>query len=292
LSARRTATCRGAIIPSIICQIVDFLDSVSAKSIQTAATAAAVTGTLALARVLFRHEPPAGLTADDLAALTRRVRHYDWAAAVVAVLTAAAVGVGVWAGCRALAAEMDRAMPAHVFLYRMGPGESADLLWAFPAGFIALIAAYWGHVLGIRLLFDRDGLAAWLAVSNHKAGFDGHRFLIATSALVVGGSLVAAGALLDYYTRVEEDRFVENDFLGFGERSHPYTDVKALAVTSHVRDKDGAETERGILHVVFTDGTTWTGIPAEAYQPLADLLVRKTGKPLVRARLDSELPKQ
>ena len=37
--------------------------------------------------------------------------------------------------------------------------------------------------------------------------------------------------MLDYYARVEEDRFVENTLLSFGEKSHPYTDVKMIAKT-------------------------------------------------------------
>lgn len=262
---------------------LDIFDSIDAKALQTAGTAVAVTGSLALARVLFRHKPPADLSKEDVARLARRIRHYDWAAAVFAVLTAAAAGVGLWGVCRFTAAEMDRTMPAHVFLYRMNPGESADLFWALPAGFTALIAAYWGHVIGIRLLFGRAGLAAWLAVSNHKAGFDGHRFMAVLSAVCVAGSLLAATFLLDYYTRVEEDRFVENDLVGFGERSRAYTDVKALVVSTHYRDKD-QDVERAVLHVYFADGTEWTGGPAEAYQPLADFLVRKTGKPLTRTR--------
>ena len=59
--------------------------------------------------------------------------------------------------------------------------------------------------------------------------------------------------------------------------------MKAIVVSTHYRDAD-REVERAILHVYFTDGTEWTGVPAEPYQPLADFLVRKTGKPLTRTR--------
>jgi hypothetical protein len=199
------------------------------------------------------------------------------------------LGFGFWAACRTAAAEWDRAMPAHVFLYRTTTGESPDLMWAIPAFFVGLIGAYWGHVLGVRLLFGGEGFRTWLLVCNHKAGFDGHRFLMALSVLTVVGSLAAAGLLLDSYTRIEEDRFVENEILGFGEKSRPYTDVKRIARTTHVRGQNGEESERSRLHVFFTDGTDWAASPAESYQSLAEFLMRKTGKPLVEARHVEEL---
>jgi hypothetical protein len=259
-----------------------------------AVTTVAVTGCFALARVLFRHTPPAGLSADAMAALAHRTRNYDKAAAAFAVVAGVVAGFGFWTACRTAAAEWDRAMPAHAFLYRTTTGESPDIMWAIPAGFVALIAGYWGHVLAIRLLFGREGVRTWLLVCNHKAGFDGHRFLTALSVLTVVGSLVAAGLLLDSYTRVEEDRFeedrfVENEILGFGEKSRPYSDVKRVARTTHVRDQNGAESERSRLYVNFVDGTEWAASPAEAYQPFAEFLMQKTGKPLVEARHAEEL---
>jgi hypothetical protein len=110
------------------------------------------------------------------------------------------------------------------------------------------------------------------------------------SVLFVTASLVGAALLLDYYARVEEDRFVENNLLGFGETSHPYTDVKMIARTSHVYAPDGGEPARSQLHVIFTDGTVWTAEPAEHYQPLVDFLKKKTGKRLVTARHIEDLP--
>jgi len=275
-----------------VTQDMTLVDSIDPAVFRTAAIALAVSGTFALARILFRHKPPAALTEQDMAVLTHRVRNYDTAAAAFAVVAAIGVGVGFWAACRAAAAEWDRAMPAHAFLYRTTSGESPDWLWALPAGFTALIGAYWGHVLAIRVLFGRDGLAAWLLVCNHKAGFDGHRFLAALSVLTVGGSLVTAGMLLDYYTRVEEDRFVENDLFGLGERSRPYADVTKVAVTTHTRGRDGAESEQSRLRVYFSDGAEWTASPAEAYRPLAEFLARRTGKPLLNARHAEDLAKR
>ena len=182
-------------------------------------------------------------------------------------------------------------MPAHVFLYRMTGGEdSADIMWAIPAFLLGIIGAYWGHVLAIRLMFGGDGLLAWEIVSNHKAGFNSHRFYKVLSVLVIVGSLVWAALFLDYYTRVEEDRFVENNLLGFGEKSHPYTDVKMIARTTHVRAPSGAEPARSQLHVYFTDGTVCTAEQADRYQPLIAFLTRKTGKRLVTARFADGLP--
>jgi hypothetical protein len=268
---------------------MDLFASFTSNIIGPAVSAVAVTGCFALARVLFRYQPPAALTAEELAELAHRTRNYDKTAAAFAVVVGLAVGFGFWAACRAIAAAWDRAMPEHVFLYRTTTGESPDIMWAIPAFFVALIGGYWGHVLAIRLLFGANGVRDWLVVCNHKAGFDGHRFLKALSVLTVAGSVVAAGMLLDCYTRVEENQFVENEFFGFGEKSHPYTDVKMIARTSHVRDQKGEETERSRLHISFTDGTTWAASPAEAYQPLTEFLVRKTGKPLLEARVAEQL---
>lgn len=269
---------------------MDPFDRFGPSLLGPAVSAVAVTGCLALARVLFRYRPPPALSEEELAALAHRVRNYDKAAVAFALAAGVAAGFGFWAACRAAAAAWDRAMPPHLLLYRTTTGESPDLLWAIPAGLVALIGGYWGHVLAIRAMFGRGGVRAWLTACNHKAGFDGHRFLVALSVLTVAGSLAAAGLLLDSYTRVEEDRFVENELLGFGETSRPYSDVTALGRTSHTRGQNGEESERSRLHVYFADGTEWAASPAEAYQPLAEFLVRKTGKPLASARHAEDLP--
>jgi hypothetical protein len=245
---------------------------------------------LALARALFPYTPPGNLTDDELALLAHRTRNYNTSAAVFGVGAAFGVGFGFWAGCRAIAALWDRAMPGHVFLYRMYGGETPNTMWAIPAFFLGLFGAYWGHVLAIRLMFGVDGLFAWQIVTNRKAGYDSHWVTKAMSVLCVAGSLVWAPLFLDYYARVEEDRFVYNELLGFGEKSHPYADVKMIARTTHVRAPSGAEPMRSRLHVYFTDGTVWTAEPAEQYQPLVAFLTQKTGRQLVTARFTWDLP--
>jgi hypothetical protein len=245
---------------------------------------------MTIARTLFAYTPPRPLTDDELAMLVHRTLGYDTSAALFGVGAAVAVGFGYWAGCRAVAAAWDQAMPAHVLLYRMTGGEQPDTMWALPAFFIGMMSAYWGHVLAVRLLFGADGLLAWVVVTNHKAGFDGHRLMKIMSVVFVGASLFGTALLLDYYARAEEDRFVHNEFLGFGEKSHPYTDVKMIARTTHVYAPSDGEPERHQLHVFFTDGTVWTAEPAEQYQPLVKFLTRKTGKQLVTARHVAELP--
>ena|GEM_PF-4755028 len=256
----------------------------------TAFTVSGVMAFLALSRTLFRYTPPGNLTDNELAILAHRTRNYNIAAAAIGVVAGVAAGFGFWAACRTIAFLWDQAMPPHVFLYRLPGGAPPDTIWAIPAFFIGLISTYWGHVLAIRLMFGSDGLLAWKIVSNHKAGFDGHRIFGVMSVLFVAGSLVLAVLLLDCYTRVEEDRFVENELFGFGERSHPYTEVKMIARTSHVYAPSGAEPARPQLHVYFTDGTVWTTEPPEQYQPLTEFLMRKTGKRLVTARHAAELP--
>src|SRR5436309_272711 len=97
---------------------MNLFDTFDANVLGYAVTTVAVTGCFALARVLFRHTPPAGLSAEELAAVVHRTRNYDTAAAAFAGVAGVAVGFGFWAACRAAAAALDRAMPAHVFLYR------------------------------------------------------------------------------------------------------------------------------------------------------------------------------
>jgi hypothetical protein len=109
---------------------------------------------------------------------------------------------------------------------------------------------------------------------------------------VVAGFVTAWLTLgLDRYSRFEEDRVVLNPFWGFGERSHPYSDVEAVIQTSHYRSR-GREIQHTRYYILLAGGEKWCN---EDYGPatpgvqeedaaLVDFVCRKAGKPLTRVR--------
>ncbi len=237
-----------------------------------------------LAKRVFRYRRPAELTDDDIAGIRGTIRRYEYSALLPALVLGCAVGAGCWAGFHFAAGEMDRGMPAHLFYTRSATGGSFDGAWAIPALAIGVVAAAWTVPLWIRLRFGRRGLLAYRIYVNAKHGIDQTRAGLAATAVLVPLALFTGVLFLDTYTRVEEDRFVINEFAGLGEKSYTYSDVSLVAVTTHTRNLRGEESEFARLHVFFADGTHWTGSPAERYRPLAEFLERKTGKRVQIAR--------
>jgi hypothetical protein len=244
-----------------------------------------VWGLITLVRRAFRYTPPVSLSETDLAALRQETRHYDAWATVLAVIIGAAVAFGCWAGCRYAAEELERAMPPHHFLFRSTSGKlSNDGLWAIPAAVLGLVTAIRVHAFGVRLLFGRTGFLAWQFVTNAKWGVNQQRLNRVFTALFAPGSLILALLFLDMYTRVEEDQFVTNGVFSLQEESRPYTDIVAIVITTHARDRNGRESHAPRLHVVFIDGSEWFAFPPQDYMPLIEFLERKTGKRLQEVR--------
>jgi hypothetical protein len=100
---------------------------------------------------------------------------------------------------------------------------------------------------------------------------------------------------LNWYARFGEDEIAIKRLLGVGEEVYPYDAVTQIVLTSHFGGgKQPYAGER--LHLRFRDGRTWSTDttfhlpPDDELNPLLEFLATKTGKPITRARLITDVP--
>jgi hypothetical protein len=102
--------------------------------------------------------------------------------------------------------------------------------------------------------------------------------------------------VMNWYARLSEDEIAIVRFTSFREEVHPYSSVEEIVLTSHHWDGKNA-TEGEDLGIRFSDGRKWNTdqtfmMPHDTGERdrLLDFLRRKTGKPILRVRLLSEVP--
>lgn len=112
------------------------------------------------------------------------------------------------------------------------------------------------------------------------------------------GGLMAIWVLLamNWYVRLTDDAIAIKPLFGLSEHVYPYNRIQQIVWTSHTWVKNQAIPREG-LHLRFDDGKTWgTGqsfsLPEapEERKRLLELLSRKSGKPVTRAKLIENVP--
>jgi hypothetical protein len=110
------------------------------------------------------------------------------------------------------------------------------------------------------------------------------------------GSSLYVWQVMNWHLRLTEDHIAIKRLVAFGEEIHPYDDVEQIVLTSHEQRK-GRVFSCENLHLRFRDGRSWGTdgtfiLPRDPEQrrQLLDFLHQKTGKPITRARLLTNVP--
>jgi hypothetical protein len=254
---------------------------------------ASVAVAVPLAFVLFRrlvpYRLPASLPAEELERLKKQYAWVDWAA-LLPMLLFLCISTVVWAALFATLARLrDSLMPPALLLVTPQPWW---VFWLLPGFFLGLISAGWLTFLTIRLLIGPRGYAEYQVVSKGQVGFDLERVWKWITLAIVAGATGWCVLALDWYARFEEERIVVNPLFGFGEKVYRYDQVDQIVETSHLIAPNGNLVQRTRYFVVFDDHRQWEedrllGDPQATF----DLMTRKTGKPVVRARFLEDVVK-
>jgi hypothetical protein len=208
-----------------------------------------------------------------------------------------ALGAG-WSGLlHVIAEEHARAFPPAVFLFKP---SAYWAIFAVPGIFLGIFSSIGVAVLLARLLLGRRRFLEFLFWDEGRLGqgsAEGVISMLSGLALLVGlPSAVFVCLAMNWYARLTEDGVAVKGLFAVREEVHPYEDVEQIVVTSHRKvGKNVMEGED--LGIGFRDARRWsTGqtfrLPRDADERdrLIDFLRRKTGKPVTRARLLSDVP--
>lgn len=211
------------------------------------------------------------------------------------VLTFLALTLG-WATLLHYIAERHaQAFPAGVHLFKLSPN---GLIFALPGPFLGILSVAPLLLFLARLLLGRERFVEYLyweagrLEAQGGCSLDGMILLLSGLCLLIG-VLSAASVFLamNWYVCLTDEAIVINPFFGLQEEVRGYDTVREIVVTTH-RKADRDVIEGPDIGIRFADGTSWsTGhtfrLPQdpEHVTALVSFLVRKTGKPITRARL-------
>ena len=230
------------------------------------------------------------------------LRPYWWLNVLMApilIATFLALGVGWALLFEYLGEQHAHSFPPAVFLIKP---FSYGMICGVPSLFLGIFSAILLLALLARLVMGRRRFLEYLFWDEGRLNARGHRVenmlkLLSVLALLLSlVSTIFVWQVMNWYARFEEDKIAIKRFIGFGEEMHPYSDVEQIVVTTHRRTgKDVSAGED--LGIRFSDGRKWNTdqsfeMPRDTAQRdrLLEFLQRKTGKPITRTRLLSDLP--
>jgi hypothetical protein len=209
-----------------------------------------------------------------------------------------ALGFG-WAALLHLLGEAHaRTFPPAVFLFTPYYG----MVFAVPAIFLGIFSAIPVLMLLARLLLGRRrflNFLFWDEGRLNSQNVNADSAIAALSRLALFVSVLAAVfvvLVLRWHARFTDKAIVVQPLFGLTAKVHPYETVEQLVITTHrqIGKEVVSEPDLGIR---FNDGSTWNtdqtfSLPREPAEceHLIAFLVRKTGKPITRARLLKDLP--
>jgi hypothetical protein len=175
------------------------------------------------------------------------------------------------------------------------------LLWGVPALVLGTVA--WGvaHTVALRLLLTEEQLERYKGALLLRHGRNQLVLGRLAVAWLVPLTLIAVFLTYDCYLRVEPDRIVVNEFLGFGETEYNYSDVLAVVETTHARTYFPRRRFRGFrerevesrrLWVLFKDGGEWVVTRPELIDHVKADLEQWRGKATFRRRHLEDLPRE
>ena len=245
---------------------------------------------------ILRVRRPPHLSDRDVAAHTRWRRRIDYLLGPLTIPVGVAAAVGVWFACW----EVLRTFVAAPNALGLPPFEDfyGTILWGIPAVVLGVVA--WGvaHTASLRLFLSAEQLARYKGAVLLRHGYNHLLLGRLTVAWVVPLTLIAVLLTLDCYLRVEPDKLVVNEFLGFGEKAYADSDVLAVVETTHVysysygrlRGWSEEERESPRLWVYFKDGTEWVVQKPGVIDWLKSELEQRTGRATFRRRHIQDLP--
>jgi hypothetical protein len=180
-----------------------------------------------------------------------------------------------------------RGLPADTLLLRPEP---AWALWLGPGLFLGVTSSLIPLAPLTRLLL-RYRLSDYIRHERARTGLD--EWAGQKSALVFLVPIVGLTALaMDWYVRFDADTIAVNSFVGLGETVYPYSSVRRIVQTSHLRAPFNNEVERKRLFIFFADGRRWCNEDLVRSSRFRDdeetvirIVCRRAGRPLTRARL-------
>jgi hypothetical protein len=249
-----------------------------------------------LPRLGLLRRPP-HLSDRDIAGHIRWGRRIDFLLVPLTFPVGVAAGVGVWFACwEARLRTLVGAPNAVIF----PPFEDfyGYILWGTPAVVLGVVA--WGvaHAAALRLFLDAKQLDRYKGAVLLRHGYNQLLLGRLTVAWMVPLTLIAVVLTLDCYLRVEPDKLVVNEFLGFGEKVYADSDILAVVETTHVyehsyrrfRGLSEKERESPRLWVIFKDGTEWIVHKPDWIDWMKGELERRTGRATFRRRHIQDLP--
>jgi hypothetical protein len=227
---------------------------------------------------------------------------HGWVNAVVVVFMIVcflALGVGYAAVFHILGEARSRALPPSIFRFEPFAYGVVCFLAALLLGICTSILP--GMLLA-RLLLGRRRFHEFLFHGEGRGEAQGGsrarimRVLAGLALFVSIGSALYIWQVMNWHLSLTEDHIAIKRLAAFREEIHPYEDVEQIVLTSHERYK-GNVFPRDNLHLRFRDGRSWATdetfvLPRDQDQRhrLLDFLRQKTGKPITRARLVTDVP--
>jgi hypothetical protein len=190
-----------------------------------------------------------------------------------------------------------RTFPPGVFLFKP---FNYGIIFALPGLFLGIFTSVPLLMLLGRLNLGRRRFLEYLFWDEGRVGQGKPEQLIKMltylALLISLLSAVFVFLAMNWYARLDQDDIAIKRLFGWREEIHSYSSVEQIVVTSH--RKQGEQIVRGTdLGIRFTDGRKWNTdqtfvLPSDEVEQkrLLDFLQQKTGKPLLRARLLSDVP--
>jgi hypothetical protein len=227
------------------------------------------------------------------------LRSYQWVNAIVTplfILSMLGLAV-VWALVfHYLGEARARSFPPGVFVFKPA------VYWAVfgvPAIFLGIFSSIGVMEVLTRILVGRryTEYSHWAQARLGQVRQQrlGRRFFLLAWLVGIGMAIWVLLAM-NWYVRLTDDEIAIKPLFGIKEKIYPYNRVQQIVLTSHSWVQNEAIPGEG-LHLRFDDGQTWsTGqtfrvpdIPEERDR-LLELLSRKSGKPITRAKLIEQVP--
>ncbi|MGC3968431.1 MAG: hypothetical protein QM775_13955 [Pirellulales bacterium] len=259
------------------------------SGISGAVAAAGVGIFMALMAKFVPYRPnPGQVSRLSLEELAKQYRKWELAALFPFFIFATLSTLLWWLLLRNLGGLVLSGLPESKFLL-----ATPDAAWFLPAIFLGIVtAALPMHLLYSRLLGER--YAEYNHYTNLRTGFDGFRIFRWMAIILVPLCLLAALIGLDWYTRVLDDRLIDNSPLSIGETEHRYADIAEIRAVATFRAPNGNIVQKPYFQVVFNDGFTWStrnilnSWNADENREMIEFISRQADKPITAYLLAPE----
>jgi hypothetical protein len=251
-----------------------------------------------------RIEPADGRAAPAPAGSPPRLKMgpYRWvniAGVPAFVVTMLASALGWAALLHVLGEARARSFGPAVFLFKP---FAYGVICVLPAIFLGIFTTLPVLALLARLVLGRRRFREYLFWDEGRlasGGTPAEGVISMLAHLAVFSGVLSAGfvvLVMNWYARFTEEEIAIKRLLAVREEAHLYGSVVQVVLTTHA--KQGRDIlEREDVHLRFADGKTWDTdatffLPRDATerQRFLDFLQAKTGKPIVRARLLTDVP--